>query len=169
MLTSKPLAWFGQVLLYGLFALIIGAFSSWPQYRHLAPDRALIKLSFSHYGKHVSNCHQRTPEELAKLPRNMRAPMQCQRERAPVVVEIDLDGVTVFHHVAPPAGLSKDGPSAVYRRIETLAGEHRLAVRLKDSAGERDFDYTRDELIHLKPGHVLVIDFNLEKGGITLQ
>jgi len=168
MLKSKPLAWIGQGLLYGLFALIIGTFSSWPKYRHLAPQQALIKLSFTHHGKHVADCRQRTPEELAKLPPNMRAPMQCQRERSPVTVEVDLDGERIYRHVAAPSGLSKDGASTVYQRLEMLAGEHRLAVRLKDSAHGSAFDYVREETVTLKPGQVLVIDFNAEKGGITL-
>ena len=169
MLKSKPLVWIGQVLLYALFALIIGTFSSAPKYQHLAPEQALIKLSFSHLGKLIATCHQRTPEELAKLPRNMRAPMQCQRERSPVSVEVDLDGVPAYRHVAQPSGLSRDGASSVYQRIEATAGEHRLAVRMKDSVGGGDFDYKRDEVIHLKPGQVLVIDFSQEKGSITLQ
>jgi hypothetical protein len=29
----------GQVLLYGVFALVIGVFSRWPSYQALAPDR----------------------------------------------------------------------------------------------------------------------------------
>lgn len=165
----KPFVLIGQVLLYALFALIIGTFSSSPKYHHLAPDQALIKLSFSHHGKLIADCHQRTPDELAKLPRNMRAPMQCQRERSPVSVEVDLDGTPAYRHVAAPAGLSKDGASAVYHRIQTLSGTHRLAVRMKDNASSNNFDYMRDEVIQLKPGQVLVIDFNQEKGGITLQ
>jgi hypothetical protein len=35
----RPLAWIGQALLYGVFALFIGVFSSWPPYRHLGPAR----------------------------------------------------------------------------------------------------------------------------------
>ena len=159
----------GQILLYGLFALIIGAFSSVPKYQHLSPDQSLIKLSFIHHGKHVAECRQRTPEELAKLPRNMRAPVQCQRERSPVSVEVDLDGQPTFRHVAPPAGLSKDGASAVYHRMEASSGEHRIAVRMKDDANSKDFNFVREETVQLKAGQVLVIDFNQEKGGITFQ
>jgi hypothetical protein len=48
-----PKAWLAQILLYGLFAAIIGTFSGWPKYRHLADDKALVKLSFSHTGKPV--------------------------------------------------------------------------------------------------------------------
>ena len=40
-----PLAWAGQVLLYGLFALVVGVFSRWPPYRHLDADKALITIT----------------------------------------------------------------------------------------------------------------------------
>ena len=42
---SRPvgaLAWIGQALLYGAFALFIGVFSHWPAYRHLPADQSLI-------------------------------------------------------------------------------------------------------------------------------
>ena len=166
---ARPIAWIGQALLYGLFALIIGYFSRSPPYRHLPADQALIKLSFSHEGKHVSACRQRTAEELAKLAPNMRAPMDCPRGRSPVTVEIDLDGTQVYRHVAQPSGLSKDGASTVYHRFPVRAGQHRLAIRLNDDARAPGFNYQREEMVTLKPGKVLVIDFNQEAGGITLQ
>ena len=166
---ARPISWIGQALLYALFALIIGTFSNSPPYRHLPPDQALIKLSFSHHGKLISECRQRTPEELAKLPPNMRAPMDCQRERSPVVVEIDLDGIPAYRHVARPSGLSKDGSSTVYHRFAVASGGHRLAIRLNDDARGAGFNYRREETVTLKPGRVLVIDFNAESGGITLQ
>ena len=165
----KPISWIGQALLYGLFALIIGYFSGSPPYRHLQPGEALIKLSFSHEGKLVYKCRQRTPEELAKLAPNMRAPLDCPRERSPVTVEIDLDRALVYRHVAQPSGLSKDGASTVYHRFAVPAGENRLAIRLKDDMHSADFDYHREQAVSLKPGQVLVIDFNQEAGGITLQ
>jgi hypothetical protein len=166
---AKPISWLGQALLYGLFALIIGYFSSSPPYRHLPADQALIKLSFSHEGKLVSACRQRTAEELAKLAPNMRAPMDCPRERSPVTVEIDLDGTPAYRRVATPSGLSRDGASTVYKRLPVHAGEHRLAIRLNDDARAPGFNYRREEMVILKPGKVLVIDFNQEAGGITLQ
>ena len=166
---TTPLAWAGQLLLYGVFALVIGVFSRWPEYRHLAADQALIKLSFTHAGKRVAECRQLNAEELAKLPPNMRTPMKCERERAPVRVEVDVDGAPAIRHVATPSGLSKDGASAVYQRLSVGAGEHRVAVRLKDSAGGSGFDYQREQTVSLAPAQILVIDFDAEKGGITLQ
>ena len=161
--------WLLQALLYGVFALCVGVFSSWPSYRPLPADQALIKLSFSHHGKLVSECRARSAEELAKLPPNMRLAMDCQRERSPVQVEIDIDDRAVYRHVAQASGLSKDGAATVYQRFELPAGSHRLSVRLNDDARSAGFNYQRTEALTLAPGKVLVIDFNAEQGGITLQ
>lgn len=166
---TRPLAWAGQGALYAMFALVVGTFSGWPTYRHLAADEALIKLSFTHHGKRVSECKPMPAAELARLPPNMRAPMQCPRERVPVVVELDIDGKRMLRRSAPPSGLSRDGASSVYQRLAVGAGEHRISVRLKDSPGAAAFDYSRDASVTLKPAQVLVIDFDAEKGGITLR
>jgi hypothetical protein len=166
---KRWLSWIGQGVLYALFALFIGVFSSWPRYEALPPDQALVKVSFIHHAQRVAQCRPYTAEELAKLPPNMRAPMKCERERSPVTIEVDLDGATVYRHVAAPSGLSHDGASSVYHRLAVPAGEHRIAVRLKDSASARTFTYTRDATLTLKPAQVLVIDFDEEKGGITLS
>jgi len=164
-----PAAWIGQALLYGLFALAIGIFSQWPPYRHLGPEHALIKVSFTRVGKPVGDCRTLTPEELAKLPPNMRTPTVCPRERSPVTVVVDLDGTTVLERSAQPGGLSRDGASALYERIVVPAGEHRIAVRLSDDARARQAPYTRESTVQLAPGQVLVIDFDAAKGGITMQ
>jgi hypothetical protein len=42
-------------------------------------------------------------------------------------------------------------------------------VRMKDSPGGGGFDYTREASVTLAPAHILVIDFDAEKGGITLR
>ena len=158
-----------QALLYALFVLFIGVFSGWPPYHPLLPDQALIKLSFSHHGKLIAECRQRSAEELAKLPPNMRQAMDCQRERSPVAVEVDIDSQTVYRHLAAASGLSKDGASTVYQRFVVGAGPHHLAVRINDDARTPGFNVQRQEHLTLAPGKVLVIDFNAEKGGVTLQ
>ncbi|WP_372526042.1 hypothetical protein [Piscinibacter sp.] len=166
---TRAAGWIGQALLYALFALLIGVFSRWPSYRQLPADQALVKVSFVHHGKRVAECRQLSADELAKLPPNMRAPTKCERERAPVTIEIDVDGASAFRQVAAPAGLSRDGASAVYQRLPVPAGVHRIAVRMKDSAGGSAFDYTLEQTVTLKPAQVLVIDFDAEKGGITFS
>ena len=161
--------WLGQFLLYALFAVVIGVFSRWPVYQHLAPDQALVKLSFTHSGKPVGDCVRQSEAELAKLPPNMRAPIKCPRERSPVTVEVDIAGVTALRRSAAPAGLSRDGASAMYQRLVVPAGEQRIAVRLNDDARRAGFTYQRDVTVKLAPAQVLVIDFDAEKGGITFQ
>ena len=165
---TRATAWAGQVLLYGLFALAIAVFSSWPGYRPLPAGQALLKVSFIHHAQRVAECRPFTAEELAKLAPNMRTPMKCGRERAPVLIEVDLDGATVYRHEAVPSGLSRDGASSVYHRLQVPAGQHRITVRLKDRVGPA-FNHTREATVTLKPAQVLVIDFDAEQGGITLS
>ena len=162
-------AWLGQLLLYGLFAGVIGVFSHWPSYHPLGSNEALIKLSFTHSGKPVGDCRAPSAAEQARLPPNMRAPMVCPRERSPVTVEVDLDGRPALQRTAPPSGLSKDGASAVYQRLVVPAGERRIAVRLKDDVRASGFAHQREAVVTLRPAQVLVIDFDAEKGGITLR
>lgn len=165
---NKLLAWTGQILLYALFAALIGVFSRWPPYQQLPSDHALIKLSFVHPGQLLEPCRQLTAEELASLPPNMRAPMQCGRERAPVTIEVELDGAPAYRQVAPPSGLSGDGASAVYHLLPVVAGAHRITVRMNDSAAS-GFAFERSENLMLRPAQILVVDFDASKGGILLQ
>jgi hypothetical protein len=164
-----PTAWAGQVLLYGLFAAAIGVFSQWPRVHPIEPGQALIKLSFTRVGKPVGDCRKPSAEEQAKLPPNMRAPEICPRERSPIMVQLDIDGRRALDRIAAPTGLSKDGAAAMYERLVVPAGERRLLVRLSDDVRARDKPYQREASVQLAPGQVLVIDFDAEKGGITLQ
>lgn len=159
----------GQVLLYGAFAGFIGIFSAHPQYRSLEPDQALLKLSFTHAGQLAQECRQRSPEELAKLAPNMRAPMECARARSPVTVELMLDGRLLAGRVERPSGLSRDGASTVYERFTVPAGKHQLSVKFNDSVRVPGYGYVREEEVELRPGQVVVVDFNPQKGGILIQ
>ena len=159
----------GQVLLYAAFAAAIGIFSHWPRYQHLAPEQALIKVSLTHQGQRLGDCIEQTPDELAKLPPNMRAPTRCPRERSAVTIEVDIDGVLAHRQVAQPSGLSRDGAAAIYRRLAVVAGAHRIAVRLKDDARSPGFDYTHEQAVTLAPAEILVIDFDPATHRISLR
>ncbi|HPT51196.1 MAG TPA: hypothetical protein PKZ22_13560 [Accumulibacter sp.] len=163
----KPAAIVGQALLYGAFAAFIGYFASAPKYRQIAEDVALIKLSISHLGER--DCRKRTPDELAKLPPNMRAPMDCPRERSDIKLEVDIDGQPALRTVLHPTGLYKDGISTVYKRFEVKAGKHRLAVRMNDKLTRPNFNFVKEAEIDLAPARVLVIDFNPDQGGLFFK
>ena len=157
-----------QALLYAAFALFIAYFSTSPRYQHLAPGEALVKLSLTHAGERRQACRERTPEELAKLAPNMRAQTVCPRERAPVSVEVTVDGEPLMSVKAPPSGLASDGPSTVYRRAPIAAGSHRFTARLAD-APDGAFRYAGEATVDLAAGHVLVIDFDPARGGFVFR
>ena len=165
----KVLRYAGQVALYALFALFIGYFSTAPRYQLLAPDAALLRLSFRHPGKIIADCRQRSAEELAKMPAQLRAQADCPRERSPVHVRVEFDGGTLLDDTFAPAGLSRDGAAAGYRRVQFTAGEHRLKVQFNDDARIAGFNFAREQTIHAVPGQVVLIDFNAERGGIVIQ
>jgi hypothetical protein len=157
-----------QLLLYVPLMVLIGYFSSAPKFSPIGETEALVRLSFIHAAQRKAPCRQRTPEELAKLPPNMRAPLDCPRERSPLVVELELDGKLVLQREVPPAGLKRDGNATVYHRLPVPAGRHTIAVRLRDRPGE-GFDYKREEMVELAPGRVLLIDFAAAKGGFLFR
>lgn len=161
----KPLAMFGQALAYAGFAVFIGYFSSAPSYQHFDPDLALIKLSFSHAGARKVACRRRTPEELAALAPNMRQTMACSRERIDLLVELMVDDQLLYRAALAPAGLARDGASAVYQRFPMAAGSHVVTVRLRDSVREHGFDHVHSGTVELTPGQNFVIDFKPARGG----
>lgn len=163
----KPFAIAGQIFFYGAFVAFIGYFSSNPTYQHLAADKALLKISLSHLGDR--ECRIRTADELARMPPNMRNPKECPRERSPIRLEVDVDGKPLFHHTLKPTGLSGDGISTVYRRIELPAGEYKLAVRMNDNIRVEGFKFVKEETVTLKPAQVMVIDFNPDQGGLFFK
>jgi hypothetical protein len=165
---NRTVAWGLQAVLYGAFAATLGWFSTSPAFEPLPPGHALIRVSLNHAGQRKAACRTRSPEELARLAPNMRAAEDCPRERAPVLVKVELDGKSVADIVAIPSGLSRDGASVAYRRIPVPAGTHRIRVALADDAAGT-FDRVREEEMRLDPGRVLVVDFEPGKGGIVLR
>ncbi len=165
---KTPLGLFAQAVTYAWFAAVIGFFASSPSYTYSDPNDAQIKLSFGHPGKRKVECRRRTREELARLPANMRAPQDCQRERWPVHVEIDIDGETMMNETARPNGLSRDGPSIFYRVWFIPPGKHQIAMRLREK-GNTGFDYDRTLEVNLAPRRILAIQFNAAKEGFVVK
>jgi hypothetical protein len=147
-----------QALAYAAFAAVIGYFSTFPRYQHLQPDEALLRLSFKHPGKPVGDCRERTPEELAKLPPQMRSKVECPRERSPVRAVVELDGKPLYDETFPAAGLRRDGAASGYRRLA-----------FNDDARAKGFTYERAATVELKPGQVVLIDLVADKGGVVIR
>jgi hypothetical protein len=162
------LKYFGQVIFYALFAIGIGYFSVRPLYTYSNPDMAMIKLSFSHTGAHVSECRRFTQEELNALAPNMRRPADCPRERVPLLVELELDGAVIYRDELQPDGLAKDGSATAYKGFTVTPGRHEIKVRMRDSRRTDGFDWQYEKQVNLSPRENLAIDFHPGTGGFII-
>ncbi|GMV00428.1 MAG: hypothetical protein KJZ98_12460 [Burkholderiaceae bacterium] len=168
-MTNPVLRYGAQAVLYLLFAAFIGYFSTAPAYQHLAPDEGLLRLSFRHPGEFVTDCRARTPEELAKLPPQLRAQMECPRERSAVHVRVELDGRMLYDETFPPAGLRRDGAASGYHRLPIPAGEHLLRVQFNDNVRVKGFNHQGERRMTVAPGQVVLIDFIPDQGGVVIR
>lgn len=164
----KALRIVAQLALYVPLMALIAYFSSYPRFSPIKEGEALLRLSFIHAAERIQPCRRRSPDELAKLAPNMRAAQDCPRERAALLVELDVDGATVLRRSLAPSGLKRDGNAALYHRLPLPAGRHRIAVRLRDRA-EGGFNYAREETVELAPGRSLLIDFAATQGGFIFR
>lgn len=151
------------------FFAAVAWLSTVPSYRQIEAGDALIKLSFTHGADRTSLCRKRTPEELAKLPPNMRTPLDCPRRRGDIYAELSIDGRQVYAATLPPTGLSGDGPSRVYRRFTVPAGRHKIVVGMRDTPRAQGFDHAAERTVELAAGQSLAIDFRTELGGFVIR
>ena len=110
-------------LLFGALAFGTGALASWPAWRLLGPEQAVISLSLRHAAKTQVECKPLTAEEMIKLKPNMRRQVGCPRERWPVYVELLRDGRAAVPGRARAGGTVErralDGARA-YRRADRV-------------------------------------------------
>ena len=155
-------------VLAAIFVPLAGL-SDWPRYRQIPSQSAIVKLSFTHGSNRQAECRRRTAAELAKLPPNMRKPLDCPRTRSPVYVELDIDGYTAYHASLAPSGLWRDGPSRTYQRFVVAAGQHVISVRMRDTPRSDGFDYKKSEPVVLVADQNLVVDFRPEESGFVFR
>lgn len=158
-----------QVLLYGFFCAAVAYLSAAPTYHHADPELAAIKLSLSHAANRVEECIKLTPQQINERAQRGERLNDCERERLPLMIELDIDGATALSVSAAPSGLWRDGPASVYERLQVAAGPHRVAVRLRDSARGDGWDYEHTEDVTLVPGRYFTITFRAENGGFKFR
>lgn len=165
----------GIMRLAGQFIVIAALFAgvAWlsdrPTYRQIPQDSGIMMLTFVHGADRKGECRRLSPEEIAKLPPNMRRVQDCPRGRRPVDVELDIDGRTAYRASLPPTGIAGDGPSRVYQRFVLPAGDYDLAVRMRDSGRSEGFDHKSTKHVALAPAQMLVIDFRPEAGEFVFR
>ena len=163
------LRYFGQAVVYGGIALLLGYFATRPVYVHFPPGKAALTVSVVHGAKSKEACRRLTPQEIAELPPNMRKPISCPRERLPLWIEVQVDDKRLLADSLPPTGLSGDGQSRIHRRFLVEPGRLRLVARLRDTARSEGYDYELTREIDVAPEQNLVLDFRAEGGGFFLH
>ena len=158
-----------QAMLYTAFAAFIGYLSVAPAYQYADPELAVIKLSLSHAADRVEECVKLTPDEINARARKGEPLNECERERLPLRVEVDVDGASAIRVTARPSGLWSDGPASVYERIGVQPGSHTITVRLRDSGRETGWDYEQTRVAELSPGRYFTITFRAENGGFEFR
>ena len=158
-----------QALAYLGLMGIIAYLSASPAYDYASSDMAAIKLSLSHAADGVKPCVRLTPAQIAELAPNMRRAEQCERERLPLTVRLEIDGELLAEIEAPPSGLWKDGPASVYERFEVEPGRHAIMAKLRQSARPDGWDFTYSEEVTLEAGRYFTITFRAESGGFRFR
>lgn len=158
-----------QAVLYAVFAVGIGYFSLSPAYQYADEGMASIKLSLSHAADRVEECVKLTLDEINARALAGEPISECGRERLPLTVELEIDGVIVFHDEPQPSGLWGDGPAPVYKRFDIAPGPHIITARLRDTAREDGWDYMHTDEVVLSPGRYFTITFRAETGGFRYR
>ncbi|MDH3343196.1 MAG: hypothetical protein OEY06_03750 [Gammaproteobacteria bacterium] len=161
---NKLFRYFLQAVNYSIFMWLIWFLSTSPSYRQLADDEAVLTISFAHAGEIREPCHKRTQKELMKLSPNMRAPMDCTRERSPIIIEVLLDGAPMYTHTAEAPGLFKDSGVDIYHSVKVSAGRHNLAIKMDDSVLKEGFNHSFNQDIDINPAQILLIGFEFGQG-----
>ncbi|MDH5766004.1 MAG: hypothetical protein OEZ38_08310 [Gammaproteobacteria bacterium] len=165
---NKPLRYLLQIFNYSVFMALIWYFSLSPTYHQLEENQAMITLTMSHVGKHVRECKKISQQELMKLPPNMRKPMDCPRERSPIIIELLLDDVVIFSKTLPPLGLYKDQGIDIYQNVRVPAGKHHFTIRMNDDVKVEGSVYKHQQDLVLLPEQHLFVEFKSDICGFDL-
>jgi hypothetical protein len=154
----------GQFLVIAALFAGVAWLSDRPTYRQIPNGFGVVMLTFVHSADRRGECRRLTPEEIARLPPNMRRVQDCPRVRRPIYVELDVDGRNIYRASLPPTGIAGDGPSRVYQRFVLPAGTYDVDVRMRDTARAEGFDHERHETIDFAANQLFVIDYGPESG-----
>ena len=159
-MNNKPIRYLLQAINYTVFMAMIWYFATAPSFTVLDKDQAVITMAFSHAGKLREACRRLSQEELNQLAPNMRKLEDCPRERSQVVIEMKLDGETLFDEALQPPGLYSDGAVDVYFSKKIPAGEHQFEIKMDDSVRNEGFEHRYAETVDIEASRILLWSLN---------
>ena len=159
----------GQFIVIAALFATVASFANWPAYRQIPHGSAVVILTFVHRADRKAECRRLTPQEIQRLPPNMRRVQECPRGRLPIYVELDLSGHRLFQANLAPTGIAGDGPARVYERFVVPAEDYDIAVRMRDTPRKEGFDHERRGTVALTADQMFVIDFRPETGEFVFR
>lgn len=157
-----------QLAAFAAFALAVGALAVYPRYEVASAGEGALRLSIAAPGRILGECRRLTPAELAARAPNMRAELECPRERSPLRVRLEVDGDTLYEAALPPSGIARDGNARAYRLFPLAAGRHELFVQVSDDERVPGYAFQRRVHVDLAPGQLITVDFQRERGGVLI-
>ena len=154
---------------YTLFMAMVWYFSFQPPYRQLSENDAMVTLAFGHAAQRVAECTVLSQEELNKLAPNMRKPMDCPRERSPVTIELRLNGELAAREVLQAPGLYQDQSVDIYRNVKVPQGDHLLSIWMNDDVNVDGPTFEFEQSVNLQSAQRLVVSFDPNKNGFTVN
>ncbi len=142
---------------------IIAAVSLGPWWTAMDPTPQLV-ISLKHPGQVGEDCRTLSDEEKAAMPIHMRRDQICERRRADVRIQVEVDGAPVLDASYAPAGLWGDGNSIAIERVPVTEGSHRVTVRLDDGLDLAAWGWTGDQTLEFKPHQRRILSFGRNDG-----
>ncbi len=144
-------------------AVIIGLLSVGPYRSALSPEPRLV-VSLKHPGQVGEDCRPISAEEKAKMPIHMQQDEICERRRADVHIQVDVDGEQVLDATYEPAGLWGDGNSIAIERLGISEGKHKVTARLADGLDPQAWGWESEQTLEFKPRERHILQFGRNDG-----
>ena len=125
--------WFAGLALTAAVLALLLAVSVAP-FHHPTASQPEFVLTFRAFGDWVDATTVSAAAQDNR-PVHMRAAVQVNRSRAPVVVRLVIDGGVAQEHVFRPKGLKSDGASIGELRLPLAPGPHRVSVSVATHEG----------------------------------
>jgi hypothetical protein len=137
---------------------------------------AVLRLAWSARPERVEECHQRSEEELARLPQHMRQRLVCEGVSAQYRLTVWHDGAVVSEQRLHGGGWRQDRRLYVFDEVRLRAGDTTIEVRFDRVGGDAPQSGAREnrgetvpahlsleERFHLRAREVLLVTYSAER------
>lgn len=142
-------------------AMVAGSELPYAPPRREAPE---LVVSFKHPGQLGEVTRQLTAQEQAGRPRHMRQDAVRERRRAPVRLQVLVDGREALARVYPPGGLWGDGASVALERLQVAPGARRVEVRIGDDQAQAAWAHVEAQPLSFERDTRRVVLFDRTRG-----